>query len=143
MSTIVSALTFTKVDQAGNPRVEAWLTMQFGEAYADGGVAFNLSPYFRAIEHIQTSWMSGAAARAPISGASVLSGGAIASGSKLQAHPVFQDYTTPLSTRFTLQGVMVGVSGFGAIGVGVQDVGSGALVAAVSGVRFLAHVLGY
>jgi hypothetical protein len=144
MATVVSAYTYTIVDQMGNPRTEAWLTLEYGESYVVGGVAFDLSPYFRRLEHVVTEWMSGGTLRAPASGYGILSGQAFQSGTHVKAVPVFEDYSTPASARFQLHGVIGGNNPIsGVYFTGIREVGSGALAAAVSGVRFLARAIGY
>jgi len=141
MPSIVSALVYTLIDQGGNPRQEAWFTCQFGEAYQPGGIAFDLSPYLKRIEHVSTEWMSGGALRAPISGVGIFSGAAFQSGGQVKALPVFEDYDTPASARFMLQSVLVHALVSGTTGLGgLQEIGSGL---AASGVRFLARALGY
>lgn len=145
---VVSALVRTFLDQVGNRFTEGWITLELTGAYTVGGQAFDLSPYYRRIEHINAELMSGGQLRAPASGAGVYSGVAFQSGSWVQPMPVFEDYGTPASTRFQLLGVpasIIATSGqrqTDAVG-GYQEIGSGALAAAVSGVRFLAKVLGY
>ena len=145
MANILSALTYTLIDQAGNPRTEAWFTCEFGEAYAVGGVGFDLSPYLKRIEHAQTEWISGGNTRAPASGYGVLSGLTVHSGSMVKAVPVFGDYAAGVSSaRFMLHGSYTQdfISGIANLSK-LEEIGSGALAAAISGVRFLARVLGY
>lgn len=134
MGVVVSALVYTQKDVAGNPRTEAWLTLEFSGVYATDGQFFDLSPYFRRIEHAAVFPMSGGEARAPISGAATVH---VASGSKLQMTPVVADYTAPVSARFLI-GAQSMLSGTGHF----IDVLSG-LAASVSGVRFGARVIGY
>ena len=133
MSAIISSTVFTIVDQAGNPRTEAVLVCEYRENYEPGGIAFNLSPYFRRIEHILTSPISGGRLRTFISGAAVTEG-VFLSGDYITALPVTDDYATPASSRVKLIGVNV-FSGSN----GARELVSGA----TSGVRFLARALGY
>lgn len=129
---VVSALVFAKKDEAGNPRTEGWLTLEFTGTLVGGGQAFDLSPYYRSLTHVAPYAMSGGELRAPYSGEFDIA----ASGSKVWAQPVVTDYATPASARFQLLVASV-VSGRG-----VQQITSGA-AAAISGVRFGAQVLGY
>ena len=132
---ITSSLLFTVIDQNGNPRTEAWLTLEFSGAYPSGGQAFDLSPYFSLIENIVPFPMSGGQSKAPISASASIE---VASGSLMRVTPVVTDYATPASTRFMLGGF----SALSGIAREVMDLTSG-LTGSVSGIRFGARVLGY
>ena len=145
MSKIVSSTVYITVDQAGNPRTEAWLTCEFGEAYQGdggyaGGISFNLSPYFRRIEYIQTQPVSGSTLR------DVVSGGTreFRSGQHVVAVPVMTDFGTPASSRFQLWGQSLPfISGSPMTsGFGLTQLVSGP-TEAISGIRFVARAIGY
>lgn len=129
---VISATVYTLTDEAGTPRTEAWLVMEFTGTLVGGGQSFDLSPYLRNIQHAMPFPMSGGELRAPYSGEVDI----VASGSKVFAQPVVTDYATPASARFQLLGFST-VSGRG-----IQQITSGA-AAAISGVRFGARVMGY
>jgi hypothetical protein len=132
---ILSALTRTSVDQAGNPLTESWVTLEFSGAYAEGGQFQDLSSLFRRIEHVETFAMSGGVTRAPISGSAAVQ---LGSGQPVIVTPVEGDYTSPVSARFLLGGYQNLSGDMGA----VLDVLSG-LAASVSGIRFGARIIGY
>ena len=60
MADIISAQVYTLLDVGGNPRVEGWFIWEFQENYVTGGVAANLSEYFRRVEQMLVSPVSGA-----------------------------------------------------------------------------------
>lgn len=141
---VLSATVYTLKDQAGNPRTEAWFTLEFTGAYqGDGGYAggqsFDLSPYFKRIDYVQTAPMSGSTLRDVVSGGTRVFG----SGSHVLTVPVVEDFATPTSARFQLwgQGVPFLSGPAGASGYGVTQLVSGP-AAAISGIRFAARVLG-
>lgn len=143
---VVSTYLYTVRDEAGNPRTEAWFTLEMTGAYQGdggyaGGQAFDLSPYLRRIEHIQAMPVSGCSLRDIVSGP----GNSIfRSGERVLPTPVLEDYGTPASARFQLIGRPTPfLSGpAGASGYGLVQLASG-LAAAISGIRFVARVLGY
>ena len=132
---ILSALTFTVLDQAGNPRTESWMTLEFSGGYFAGGQFQDLSSVFRKIEHIAVFPVSGGVTRAPISGSAAIQ---LGSGQPVIITPVVTDYSAPVSARFMLGGYQNLSGDMGA----VMDVLSG-LAASVSGIRFGARVIGY
>lgn len=141
---VTSTLIFTRVDEAGTPRTEAWLTLDFSGSYAGdggyaGGQAFDLSPYFRRIEHMELQPLSGATLR------DVVSGGTreFRSGQHVLFVPVVEDYPNPVSARIQLWGhPLPFISGSPATsGFGITQLVSGP-AAAISGIRCLAKVLG-
>lgn len=134
---VVSSVVYSTRDRAGNPRTEAWLTLEFTGAYQGdgaygGGQSFDLSPYFKRIDYIVTAPMSGSTLRDLVSGASRQ----FLSGNHVQAVPVVEDFATPASARFQLWGHSV-ASSF----LGFAQLASGA-AAAISGIRFGARVMG-
>lgn len=131
---LVSALTYTVLDQAGNPRTESWMVLEFSGAYATGGQAIDLSSVFRRIEHVETFPLSGGDLRAAVSAAATVH---IMSGAMVTVTPVVADYGAPVSARFLI-GADIALSGVAA----VRDILSG-LAAAISGIRFGARVIGY
>lgn len=148
---IVSALVFTKVDRSGTPRTEGWFTCEFEGAYDgdggyEGGNAFNLSPYFRRLEFVMAQPVSGGSLRDSVSGGTAL----WKSGSQVIVVPVVQDFGTPASARFQIWGQPNYPSVDAAIlsgktvasGFGITQLASGP-TAAISGVRFVAHAIGY
>lgn len=134
---VVSALQYTLLDEAGNPRTEGWFVLDFTANYPQGGQAFDLSPYFRQIEHILTQPISGSELRAVLSGATPASGAFWNSGEAVLIRPVPQDFNTPASSRFQIWANPIALSGFG----NREIVSAPATV--VSGLRFLARALGY
>lgn len=142
MATVLSALVYTLLDQAGNPRTEAWLTLQYGEEYANGGVSFDLSPYFRRIDHIATFPMSGGTTRSEILPAVATQ--SVASGTRVTPIPRFEDYGTPVSARFELAALHRGLtSGIWSGAVSVERPLVSGPAAAISGIRFGARAIGY
>lgn len=131
---LISALTYTILDSAGNPRTESWMTLEFSGAYATGGQSLDLSSRFRRIEHIETFPMSGGELRAPVSAAATFHA---ASGAQVTVTPVVADYGTPASSRFLIgaPSMLSGVANF-------LDILSG-LAGSISGIRFGARVIGY
>lgn len=133
---VLSATVYTTRDQAGNPRTEAWLTIEFTGNYVQLGQSFDLSPYFKRIDYIQTQPVSGCELRAVLSGAQPASGAFWNSGEQVLIKPVVDDFATPASTRFQIWGTPSALSGFG-----IREIVSGP-AAAISGIRFAARVLG-
>ena len=131
---IVSALdsVYTFVDNSGNPHVEAWMILEAQGIYTTGGLAYDLSPHFRRITEIMTTPVSGGQLKAPISGTPNF-----LSGTWVNAVPVREDFTTPTSARFILiaGGILSGADN----SVGLKELVTGN----ISGVRHLAHVIGY
>lgn len=61
MGNIISARIHTLKDEAGNPLVLGWLTLEFrGTGYMPGGEVFDLSTRFRRIEEVLANPASGA-----------------------------------------------------------------------------------
>lgn len=137
---VLSATVYTTRDHAGNPRTEAWLTLEFTGGYEVLGQSFDLSPYFRRIDYIQPMPVSGGVLRAVVSGGGTTgigSGVFWNSGDPVIVRPVVDDYATPASARFQLLGRVVGLaSGYG------DMVLASSPAAAISGIRFAARVLG-
>lgn len=165
MGVIVSSLLFTKADIAGVMWTEGWFVAEFrdtggassGVGYQGGGELFDLSAYYRNLQHWQALPLSGVSAYRP--------------------EPNYTDVPTgfPGSARIRLMGL--GISGItvqilsgqqafqsGAIlsaqasgqiflralsGVLVGDVGTGAAPTellsgvAISGTRVLLHTMGF
>ena len=135
---VTSTLVYTLVDEAGNPRTEGWFTIDFTGNYEgpDGGQSFDLSPYFRRIEQILTQPVSGTVLRALLSSATPASGAFWISGARVNVVPRIDDYSTPASTRFQIW-ADVPASGFG-----TREITS-APASVISGIRFVARVIGY
>ena len=137
---VLSATVYTTRDHAGNPRTEAWLTLEFTGNYEVLGQAFDLSPYFKRLDYIITAPMSGGVLRAVLSGGGTTgigSGVFWNSGASLAVRPVVDDYATPASARFQLLGQVTGL----ASGYSDMVLASGP-AAAISGIRFAARVIG-
>ena len=137
---VLSATVYTTRDHAGNPRTEAWLTLEFTGGYEVLGQSFDLSPYFKRLDYIQTMPMSGTVLRALLSGGGTTgigSGVFWNSGESLRVRPVVDDYATPASARFQLLGFVTGPSS----GFGEMVLASGP-AAAISGIRFAARAIG-
>jgi len=111
---VVSAIdVYTIVDEAGNPRTTGWFDFEFRENYLGGGIAADLSPYFRSITEMMTRIASGATLYNPV--------------------PNETTFSTPTSTLIKL---MHG----GASGHPMFELASGT---AVSGTRAKLLVIGY
>lgn len=138
---VVSATVYTTRDHAGNPRTEAWLTIEFTGGYVQQGNAFDLSPYFKRLDYIFTSPMSGGVLRALLSGGAAAASGAIwNSGSQVQVIATVDDFATPASARFQIWATVQPTSGQASF-PGITEIASGP-AAAISGIRFAARALG-
>lgn len=133
---VLSATVYTTRDQAGTPRTEAWLTLEFTGNYVQGGQAFDLSPYFKRLDYVVAQPVSGCELRSLLSGAQPASGAFWNSGARVDVMPVVDDYANPVSARFQIWGTPSALSGFG-----IREIVSG-VAAAISGIRFTARVLG-
>ena len=133
---VLSATVYTTRDHAGNPRTEAWLTIEFTGNYVQGGQSFDLSPYFKRLDYVHTQPVSGCELRSLLSGAQPASGAFWNSGERVVISPVVDDYATPASARFQIWGTPSALSGFG-----IREIISG-VAAAISVIRFTARALG-
>lgn len=127
-STLISGqeTVYSFKDINGNPRTEAWVVGEFLSSYVSGGVAFDFGKYFRRITEIQMSFISGA----PFGVSGQIS------GQIPLVLPRRDTYDTPMSARIELAGTLVS-------GSAPQLPSSVASGASVSGIRFLARILGY
>lgn len=126
MGVVLSAYVYTIKDIQGNPRTEGWITVTFRPDYRPGGDFFDLSPYFRFIEHTVAYPMSGTEEWSPQPNDSD-----------------FPSVLTPISHRIKLMGIQSAAISVLISGQGIQ-VASGTLLttSGIAGVQSGFAVIG-
>lgn len=123
---------YTFQDQAGNPHTEAFVVGEFLSSYMSGGVAVNFSRWFRGINEITFH---------PVSGAVIARSGIASGEDNLRFSPRREDYATPASCRVKVL-TQKDISGWAMTTFAEWNTNAHSGLP-ISGVRFLARVLGY